>query len=221
MQANIALIGRNTLMLYGLKQMLEEIMPLAQFSIHYSLENMQRSLAGFPVFHYFVSVAIFAENPNFFAQHPRQTIILQDESTSPPPVLHRPEGNIMTYPSGGVHETRLPTINMLQPREQILKQLLRFQQMGHRNNANYPTQLTQHLKQAQEQEEKLTQRETEVLRLLASGNINKEIADQLNISINTVITHRKHIMQKLHSQSLSKLAIYAVQHRIIDVDDVN
>ena len=221
MQANIALIGRNTLMLHGLKQMLEEIMPLAQFSIHYSLEDMQRSIADFPIFHYFVSVAIFAENPNFFAQHARQTIILQDGSGSTPPVLPSTEGNIKMHPSEGLQETRLLSINMLQPREQILKQLLRFQQMGHRNNAHYPTQLTQHLRQVQEQEEKLTHRETEVLRLLASGNINKEIADQLNISINTVITHRKHIMQKLHSQSLSKLAIYAVQHGIIDVDDVN
>lgn len=61
----------------------------------------------------------------------------------------------------------------------------------------------------------LTEREIEVLRLLATGLSNKKIADSLNISINTVITHRKNITQKTGIRSVSGLTIYAVIKNII------
>lgn len=62
----------------------------------------------------------------------------------------------------------------------------------------------------------LSKRETEVLRLVASGLINKEIAEQLNISINTVLTHRKNITAKLGIKSASGLSFYALMNGIID-----
>lgn len=62
----------------------------------------------------------------------------------------------------------------------------------------------------------LSQRETEVLRLVASGCINKEIADHLNISINTVLTHRKNITAKLGIKSVSGLSFYAMMNGIIE-----
>jgi DNA-binding CsgD family transcriptional regulator len=107
---------------------------------------------------------------------------------------------------------------MLQPREAILRQLLQVQQTGHPHNANYPQAIRQ---AAVQQDNILTAREKEVLVLLAKGMINKEIADHLHISINTAITHRKHIMQKLNSQSLSKIAIYAVQHGLVSPGEIN
>lgn len=61
----------------------------------------------------------------------------------------------------------------------------------------------------------LSQRETDVLRLIASGLINKEIADRLNISINTVLTHRKNITSKLGIKSVSGLSFYAMMNGII------
>ena len=61
----------------------------------------------------------------------------------------------------------------------------------------------------------LSQRETEVLRLVASGCINKEIADKLNTSINTVLTHRKNITSKLGIKSVSGLSFYAMMNGII------
>ncbi len=61
----------------------------------------------------------------------------------------------------------------------------------------------------------LSRRETEVLRLVASGLINKEIAEQLNISINTVLTHRKNITAKLGIKSASGLSFYALMNGII------
>lgn len=61
----------------------------------------------------------------------------------------------------------------------------------------------------------LSQRETDVLRLVASGMINKEIADRLHISINTVLTHRKNITAKLGIKSVSGLSFYAMMNGII------
>lgn len=63
---------------------------------------------------------------------------------------------------------------------------------------------------------KLTDRETSVLKLVASGYINKEIADKLNISINTVLSHRKNITAKLGIKSVSGLSVYAIMNGIID-----
>lgn len=58
----------------------------------------------------------------------------------------------------------------------------------------------------------LSPREIQVLKLVASGYINKEIAEQLNISFNTVLTHRRNISSKLGIKSTSGLAIYAMMH---------
>lgn len=64
----------------------------------------------------------------------------------------------------------------------------------------------------------LSEREIAVLKLLATGNANKEIADKLSISINTVITHRKNISQKTGIKSLSGLTIYAVVKKIVSLE---
>lgn len=61
----------------------------------------------------------------------------------------------------------------------------------------------------------LSQREKEVLKLIASGRINKEIADELCISVNTVITHRKNISAKLGIKSASGLSLYALMNGLI------
>lgn len=67
----------------------------------------------------------------------------------------------------------------------------------------------------------LSDRETEVLKLLVTGNSNKEIADKLFISPHTVITHRKNISQKTGIKSVSGLTIYAVVNNIIGLDKLN
>lgn len=68
-------------------------------------------------------------------------------------------------------------------------------------------------------QEILSERETEVLRLLAFGLANKEIADKLNISTNTVITHRKNISQKTGIKSVSGLTIFAVAQQIVSIEN--
>ena len=66
----------------------------------------------------------------------------------------------------------------------------------------------------------LSAREIEVLVLVTKGLINKEIADKLNISLTTVISHRKNITEKLGIKSVSGLAIYAVMNGYIDADSI-
>jgi DNA-binding NarL/FixJ family response regulator len=61
----------------------------------------------------------------------------------------------------------------------------------------------------------LTDREREILQLVAEGRTNKEVALMLNISLTTVETHRTHILQKLNLHSIPELILYAVRKGII------
>jgi two-component system response regulator NreC len=61
----------------------------------------------------------------------------------------------------------------------------------------------------------LTEREREILQLIAEGKTNKEIAGHLNLSLYTVDTHRTHILQKLNLHSVPELILYAVRKGII------
>ena len=66
------------------------------------------------------------------------------------------------------------------------------------------------------EEDPLSDREREVLRLLALGYTNQEIAKQLFISVRTAETHRAHIMQKLSLQSRAELVRYAMAQGLLD-----
>lgn len=64
--------------------------------------------------------------------------------------------------------------------------------------------------------EGLTKREVSVLVLVAEGFMNKEIADKLNVSVYTVISHRKNITRKTGIKSVAGLTIYAMVNNLID-----
>ena len=67
-----------------------------------------------------------------------------------------------------------------------------------------------------ESNETITEREKEIIVCLVQGMINKVIADKLNISVNTVITHRRNISRKLQIHSLAGLTLYAIANNLID-----
>lgn len=69
----------------------------------------------------------------------------------------------------------------------------------------------------QENSDGLTARETEVLTLVAQGLLNKEIADQLGISLHTVISHRKNIASKLGIKTVSGFTMYAAMNGLISM----
>ena len=66
----------------------------------------------------------------------------------------------------------------------------------------------------------LSKREIDVLIAVAKGMMNKEIADQMNISIHTVISHRKNITRKTGIKSVSGLTVYALLNNLIDENEV-
>jgi regulator of cell morphogenesis and NO signaling len=70
--------------------------------------------------------------------------------------------------------------------------------------------------QQAEGKEAISEREKEIIVCLVQGMSNKEIACQLFISINTVITHRRNIVRKLQIHSLAGLTIYAIANNLID-----
>ncbi len=71
-------------------------------------------------------------------------------------------------------------------------------------------------KDASAEQPDLSPRETEVLKLMALGHTNREIAEQLSLSVRTVETHRSHIQQKLGLGSRPELTRYALEHDLID-----
>ena len=66
--------------------------------------------------------------------------------------------------------------------------------------------------------ETLSEREREVLRLVAEGRTNREIADALFLSIKTVQTHRAHVMEKLHLRDRAALVHYAMRKGLVTPD---
>lgn len=68
--------------------------------------------------------------------------------------------------------------------------------------------------------DELSEREKEILVSVAQGLLNKEIADRHNISINTVITHRKNITRKTGIKTVAGLTVYAILNNLIDINSI-
>ena len=68
--------------------------------------------------------------------------------------------------------------------------------------------------------EQLSLREKEIIACVVKGMTNKAIADNLSISIHTVITHRRNITKKLQIHSSAGLAIYAIVNKIVEIQDI-
>lgn len=101
----------------------------------------------------------------------------------------------------------LLTLNVCQPEAALARSILSLRQMGHQGDVSTVSEL-------------LTPREVEVAILLAKGLINKEVADRLNISLTTVISHRKNIMDKLHARSIADIIIYVVLHGLVALEEL-
>lgn len=69
-------------------------------------------------------------------------------------------------------------------------------------------------------EDTLSDREREIVHCVVCGLSNKQIAEQLFISLNTVLTHRKNIARKLNIHSVAGLTIYAIVNKIVNIDEL-
>ncbi len=100
------------------------------------------------------------------------------------------------------------TLTLYDSQEHIINSLAKI----HEKNRPSP--------QKKAQNDILTEREIDVLTGLVNGQSNKEIADSLNISIHTVVSHRKNITLKTGIRSQSGLTIYAISKKIVSIEDI-
>ncbi len=82
-------------------------------------------------------------------------------------------------------------------------------------STNLFTHLTDRNVNTQENEKHLTTREIEIIRYIAEGLTNNEIADKLFLSAGTVDTHRKNMLAKLHLKNTAALVKYAADHKLL------
>ena len=85
---------------------------------------------------------------------------------------------------------------------------------------NKLNQIVQNDKGEKSDDVELSKREIDVLVAVAKGMMNKEIADMMNLSIHTVISHRKNITRKTGIKSVSGLTVYALLNNLIDENEV-
>lgn len=79
---------------------------------------------------------------------------------------------------------------------------------------------TSEREQSEQNKNELSIREQEILVCVAKGMLNKEIADKFNISIHTVITHRKNITKKTGIKTVAGLTVYALLNNLIDPNSI-
>lgn len=192
----IAIVDPNTLAVMGLRQLLQAVMPIMEVEVFGTFEALAAADHGQFV-HYFVAQTVVLEHQQYFLERLRQTLVL---TTSRDPQAHL---------------GRFKSLCVSQQEPQLVRSLLQLQQRGHGGGRNLP-----HPADGHEPVPVLSNREVEVLSLLVQGLINKEVADRLNISLATVITHRKNITEKLGLRSLSALTIYAVMHGYVDISNI-
>ncbi|WP_302561796.1 helix-turn-helix transcriptional regulator [Phocaeicola coprocola] len=189
----IAIVEQNTLTALGLQTILEELIPVATIRTFLSFARLIDDTPDM-YSHYFVSAQTYFEHTSFFLARRPKTIVL---AAGEQPSL-----------SG------IPTLNVCLPQDKLVKAIMQMRKQGH-EATHHPVS-----PQEMQQEHDLSPREIEVLILITKGLINKEIADKLNISLTTVISHRKNITEKLGIKSVSGLAIYAVMHGYVEADRI-
>ena len=191
----IAIIDTNTLAAMGLKQILQNVMPIMTVDTFGSFAELQSAHPD-TYFHYFAAMSIVLEHKDFFQAHHRKTIVL----------------TLSLDTMSQLSDFHCLCVNV--PEQQLVRSLLSLQQGAHSEGKNLPPMPDIISRKI------LTDREIEVMSLIVQGFINKEIAEQLNIGLATVITHRKNIMDKLGLRSVSALTIYAVMHGYVDINKI-
>ena len=196
MTPEIAIVDSNTLSCLGLQNLLEEIIPTAVIRSFRSFGELMDDTPDMYV-HYFISSQIYFEHTAFFLERKPKTIVLVNGETVP-------------------QLSSVPTLNIYQDEQNLAKNILQLRQYGDQyhlhqgrpesaGHANMAPDTTSH---------DLSAREIEVLVLITKGLINKEIADKLNISLTTIISHRKNITEKLGIKSVSGLTYLCSHARI-------
>lgn len=190
-----AIIDKNTLSYVALKHVLQDMFNHVDVFAYNTIEEFIRDSNRHFV-HFFVSADILFCNADEFDT-------LKNETT----VLH-------TGPSATIERNGFRVLDISRSEEKIMEQLQHLQNTGRYSNK------TSAAKPADDMVQKLSQREKDVLRLIVKGRLNKEVADELNISLATAIFHRNNICDKLQTRSVGKLTVMAVLSGLVDINEI-
>ena len=168
----IAILDANVLTQLGLKTLLNRIVPQAQVRTFHTFKQLVCDCPDAFV-HYFIEAQMLVEHNTFFMERRARTVVLVR--------------GLGTLPQA----SDFHVLDVTQDENTLIRSMLQLMQSAHAHGRNLPPRTPW------EEPCGLSPREVDVLRLIAKGFINKEIAEQLCISLTTVITHRKSIMQKL------------------------
>ena len=194
MHPRFAIIEPNILTGLGLQAILEDIIPVAEIKLLQTFEELEM-LDTNQYVHFFVSSRIYFEHTQFFRQQAARSIVLVN---------------------GDMTINGVKTINICQKEKELVRDILALNRNTHGPHGSMP--MPPSAKKPTEQ--LLSPREIEVALLLSKGFINKEVADRLDISLATVISHRKNIMDKLHARSLADIIVYVVMNGLADVSEL-
>ena len=189
----IAIIEPNILAALGLKSILKELIPIAVIRIFQTFEDFMADTPDMYA-HYFIAAQYYIEHNFFFLPRKKRIIVMAAE-------------NQMMLVSG------ITTLNIYQSEKEVIKSIMDLHKNAHEPGHSKNAEAVQ-----AHQVHELSPREIDVISLIAVGKTNKEIADKLNISQTTVITHRKNITEKLGIKSVSGLTIYAIINGYIDTN---
>ena len=147
--------------------------------------------------HFFVSADILFQNADEFETLKQQTTVLS------------------AGPATNIEKTGFRLLDCSLPEEEIYRQLKHLQ-----NTGRYEARDNDQGSDVYDILSRLSNREKDVLRLIVKGRLNKEVADELNISLATAIFHRNNISLKLNTRSIGRLTIYAVLNNIVALSEI-
>ena len=191
-----AIIDRNTLESIALKDILWELFNHVEIHSYDSIDAFIRDSNRHFV-HFFVSSdMLFTDSEEFDTLKHMTTVLTAGQS---------PNIDLSGY----------RTLDITSTEEEIVTRLMELQKIGHYGN------MAASLQDSSESKiKRLFVREKDVLRLMITGHINKEIAKELNISTATAIFHRNNICDKLGTRSIGKLTIYTVLSGIVSIKEI-
>lgn len=190
-----AIIDRNTLSYVALRHVLQDMFNHVDVFAYNTIEEFIRDSNRHFV-HFFVSSDILFCNVDEFDTLKSQTTILYTGS------------------AGNIERNGFRILDVSLSEDKIVEQLKHLQNTGKYENNISPT------KSADDVIQRLSQREKDVLRLIVKGRLNKEIANELGISMPTAIFHRNNICDKLQTRSVGKLTVMAVLSGLVDINEI-
>lgn len=190
-----AIIDRNTLSYVALRHVLQDMFNQVEVFAYNTIDEFIRDSNRHFV-HFFVSSEILFCNAEEFDTLKNQTTVLYAGS------------------AGNIEKSGYRILDVSLSEEKITEQLQHLQNTGRYGNKPATS------KSADDVVQRLSQREKDVLRLIVKGRLNKEVADELNISLPTAIFHRNNICEKLQTRSVGKLTVMAVLSGLVDINEI-